>query len=359
MADKNQYQAFLRAKIGGAIAEARAASSLKHQGVKGTVLEILIARLFRPLLPSDIGIGSGQIIDQMGGNMSTQVDIILYDRSILPPALYDESTGIFPIEAVLYAIEVKTTLTAKDLTVAHDSATALRAFGYLPGLENYDGTDRHHSIQRVRNVVFALGSDLSGNVLKECQRYEKIYKRKQQSPVLAALCVVGREYCWDQGEHWIVYPGTENYDEVLSFIGGVTNSYRGIARSRHYPKLGNYLIPSSSSLSLGPRTSPPNRVVVTCETCGRTARFRPKFPSKNLTIKGTLSTDVPCSRCGGKMVSASGKYKFINGELINGDPFDLIDRDINPEPDLRISTLADATALQGKPNEEGREPSES
>ncbi|WP_062609666.1 DUF6602 domain-containing protein [Caballeronia calidae] len=347
MADKNQYQAFLRAKVVGAIAEARAAKSLKHQGVKGTVLEILIAKLFRPLLPSDIGIGSGQVIDQMGGNMSTQIDIVLYDKSILPPALYDESTGIFPIEAVLYAIEVKTTLTAKDLAVAHDSAAALGSFGYLPGLENSDGTPQHHTIQRVRNVVFALTSDLSGKALKECQRYEKIYKRKKQSPALAALCVVGREYSWDQGEHWIVYPGTENFDEVLSFIGGVTNSYKDIARSRHYPKLGNYLIPSSSSLSLGPRTSPLNRVVVTCTTCGRTARFRPKLTSDSLTVKGFISTDTPCSRCGGEMISESGEYKFISGELINGDPFELKDRDTAPEPDLRISTLAGVPGRQG------------
>ncbi|WP_211468433.1 DUF6602 domain-containing protein [Collimonas silvisoli] len=353
MADKNQYQAFVRAKIGGAIAEARAASSLKHQGVKGTVLEILVARLFRPLLPSDIGIGSGQIIDQMGGNMSTQIDIILYDKSILPPALYDDSTGIFPIEAVLYAIEVKTTLTAKDLAIAHDSATALRSFGYLPGLKNDDGTLQHHTIQKVRSVVFALGSDLSGKALKECLRYEKVYNRKQQSPVLAALCVVGREYSWNQGEHWVIYPGTEDYDEVLSFIGGVTNSYREVARSRHYPKLGNYLIPRSSSLSLGPRTSPLNRVVVTCETCGGTGRLRPKVPSKNLTVKGTISKDAACSRCGGKMTSAPGEYEFVDGELINGDPFMLVDRDSNPEPDLRIFTRADTTALPGTTNEGG------
>ncbi|WP_155641349.1 DUF6602 domain-containing protein [Burkholderia cepacia] len=353
MANKNQYQAFLRAKISGAIAEARAASSLKHQGVKGTVLEILVARLFRPLLPSDIGIGSGQIIDQIGGNMSTQIDIILYDKSILPPALYDDSTGIFPIEAVLYAIEIKTTLTAKDLAIAHDSAAALQSFGYLPGLENHDGTDQYHTIQRVRSVVFALRSDQSGKASRECQRYERIYKRKRESPALAALCVVGREYCWDQGEHWIIYPGTEDYDEVLSFIGGVTNTYRNVARSRHYPKLGNYLIPSSSSLSLGPRTGPLNRVVVTCETCGRTARFRPQVPSKNLTVKGTLSTDASCSRCGGKMTSAAGEYKFVDGELINGDPFVLFDRDRNFEPDLRISPRTNVSLAAGPENDDG------
>jgi hypothetical protein len=97
MADKNQYQAFLRAKIAGAIADARAASNLTHSGVKGSVLEILISKLFRPLLPSDIGVGTGQIIEQHSGRTSTQIDVILYDKSIVPPILFDESTGIFQL----------------------------------------------------------------------------------------------------------------------------------------------------------------------------------------------------------------------------------------------------------------------
>jgi|APLak6261659701_1056019.scaffolds.fasta_scaffold15522_2 hypothetical protein len=85
MVNKNQYQALLRAKIKSAIEQARAASVFTHQGVKGAVLEILIGSLFRPLLPPDIGVGTGQIIDCYNSPMSRQIDIILYDSSILPP----------------------------------------------------------------------------------------------------------------------------------------------------------------------------------------------------------------------------------------------------------------------------------
>ncbi|MDD1859212.1 hypothetical protein, partial [Pseudomonas aeruginosa] len=63
MENKNQYQALLRGKVAAAIAQARSAADVTHKGVKGAVLEILLSKLFRPLLPADIGVGTGQIID--------------------------------------------------------------------------------------------------------------------------------------------------------------------------------------------------------------------------------------------------------------------------------------------------------
>jgi hypothetical protein len=77
MADKNQFQAILRARVISAIEHAKAAAGLTHQGVKGTVLEILVGQLFRPLLPADIGIGTGQIVESYTGRLSGQIDIIL------------------------------------------------------------------------------------------------------------------------------------------------------------------------------------------------------------------------------------------------------------------------------------------
>lgn len=61
MAVKNQYQNLLRSKIVSAISQAKAAAGFSHQGVKGTVLELLISQLFQPLLPADVGVGTGQI----------------------------------------------------------------------------------------------------------------------------------------------------------------------------------------------------------------------------------------------------------------------------------------------------------
>lgn len=315
MPDKNQYQRFLRAKIKGAVEEACAASTLSHQGVKGTVLEILISKLFRPLLPSDVGVGTGQIIEQYGGTMSNQMDIILYDRSILPPALYDDSVGIFPIEAVLYAIEVKTTLTSSDLSRAHDAAAQLYKFRYLPGIQDVGGKDVHHSIERVRSVIFALNSDLSGNDLNEAQRYEKIYAPKNDIPHLRAICVAGREYWYDDNEHWIGCPVEMEFDEVLGFIGGVTNTYRNVARSRHYPGLGNYIVPFGETLQ-GPQTGKIIRVNLKCENCEKKTSSKPYSPDiQNLTVNGQLRYKNSCPDCSGTMVSAVGHYEFKKGIL--------------------------------------------
>ncbi|EIF2259557.1 hypothetical protein LFR79_003608, partial [Vibrio cholerae] len=214
---KNKYQDFLRAKVQGALAEAKAASNLSHQGVKGTILEILISKLFRPLLPSDIGVGTGQIIENHTGKISTQMDIVLYDKSILPPVLFDESTGIFPVEAVLYTIEVKTTLTKKDLRIAHDSAKFLNSFLYLPGLKNEDGSDKHHSIDKVKSVIFALNTTLTGNRLTEADRYKSIYYPDDE-PYLVAICVAGDSYWFNDGRallrkriiHFICYFSSGN-----------------------------------------------------------------------------------------------------------------------------------------------------
>ncbi|MCK9396453.1 MAG: hypothetical protein M0Q44_12780 [Methylobacter sp.] len=200
MTDKNQYQALLRAKIKSAVEQARAASAFTHQGLKGTVLEILIGELFKPLLPSDIGVGTGQIIDAYKSPMSGQIDIILFDRSILPPVLIDEKTGIFPIESVLYTIEVKTTLNATELSSAHESAKRLAKFGYLPGLTDETGKEKDHPVKKARSVVFALGSDLSGVRLNEAQRYKNLYG--EEPAHLRAICVAGREYWYDDGDHW-------------------------------------------------------------------------------------------------------------------------------------------------------------
>lgn len=241
MTKNNQFQSFIRSRVVGAIQSARASSTLTHQGVKGTILEILIRDLFNPLLPSDIGVGSGQIIECKTGNLSPQTDIILYDKSILPPILFDESNGIFPIESVLYAIEVKTTLTKRDVQQAHESAKILDSFSYIPG-KQIDGTIGCSNPEKCRSVIFALGTDLSENGKSEIERYKEIYK--DDPTYVVAICVAGKEYWYRQKTAWIKFEGTDDFDEILGFIAGVTNTYRSVSISRGYPQLGNYIAPS-------------------------------------------------------------------------------------------------------------------
>ena len=313
MANKNQYQALLRAKVKSAIQQAKAASAFTHQGVKGAILEILIGNLFRPLLPLDIGVGTGQIIDSYNSSMSRQIDIILYDSSILPPVLFDEKTGIFPIESVLYTIEVKTTLNAAELAAAHESAKSIAKFGYLSGLLDEYGKEKNHPIEKARSVVFALGTNLSGKRLNEAQRYKTIYK--DEPAHLRAICVAGKEYWYDDGEYWKGFQSNDEYDDVLAFIGGVTNTYKSVSRSRHEPLLGNYVVPNVAGLS-PIESRKVVRIKILCCVCGKEEMIKPNIGNKDVVINGVIINSEPCPDCGGEMRSIAGAYRFVKGELI-------------------------------------------
>lgn len=319
MADKNQYQTTLRAKIISAVESAKAAANLTHQGVKGIVLEILVGQLFRPLLPADIGIGTGQIVESYTGRLSGQIDIILYDRSILPPILYDDKVGVFPIESVLYTIEVKTTLNASELASAHESAKDLELnFGYLPGLRKEGKVVDKHQIEKVRSVLFALKTDLSGNNLNEAERYKKIYEAG--AAYVRAICVAGREYWFDNGAQWIGGFDVDQYDGVLAFIGGISNTYRTVSASRGYPLLGNYIVPGEviKLASLHSGTSP--ILHAKCDTCGVEGDVTPNVPPIELTINGAI--EFPCPHCSGKLIAAPAQYKFAAGKLVSISPLE-------------------------------------
>mgnify|MGYP000962875729 CR=1 FL=1 len=314
MAASNQYLDIFRERVAAALQQAVATSSLSHQGVKGSILEILVGGLFAPLLPSDIGVGTGQIIDSYSGFLSNQIDIIIYDKSILPPILFDQKLGIFPIESVLYAIEVKTTLTSFELKNAHESAKRLATeFGYISGQTDQKGKDIHHNIEKLRSVVFALNSDLTGTGLTEAERYKKIYGNEPAH--VRAICVAGREYWYDDGNFWVGTTNVSQYDEVLAFIGAVTNTYRSVSVSRGYPCLGKYIIPEVTSL-VGVKSRDVASISVTCEKCGLTGQLVPEIPIQNLTVNGALVANQKCPKCDGTMKSAVGNCKFEGGKLV-------------------------------------------
>ncbi|MGX7885602.1 DUF6602 domain-containing protein [Enterobacter hormaechei] len=313
MEDKNQYQALLRGKIAAAIEQARSASTITHKGVKGTVLEILLSKLFRPLLPADIGIGTGQIIDAYGNPASPQIDIVIYNKAILPPILIDENVGIFPIESVLYTIEVKTKLNARELKAAHASAKFVNtSFTYLQDHLNDKSDISYEALSNPRSVIFALNSDLKVNGLSEAERYKKVYL--SDPPYLTAICVAGREYSYEDRECWITMRDTQEYDEILNLIAGITNTYRNVSKSRGYPYLGHYIATDRCGYTINPYTDLPN-LIVTCNQCGNRKEVIALFDKSDFEIiNNTISHSEPCE-CGGKLISKRANYTIKDGRL--------------------------------------------
>ena len=239
------YRNFFLARAQSAVAAARAATGVSHRGVKGEIREILVRDLFRPLLPADMGVGTGEIISHTGG-VSTQQDILLYDRRILPPVLFEAGTGLFPIESVLYAIEVKSMLDAGELRSSHEAAMHLITLDVAPGRYDPKNIPIHHLVTKPIYTIFAFATDLSPDGKTEVERYIELIaneKRPQPSdgPPIRAMCVVGRGYWYWANDHWESWKLSYLLEEVLGFIAGVMNTYNSVAATRMEPRLGLYL----------------------------------------------------------------------------------------------------------------------
>jgi len=227
------YRDLILSRVRSAVGAARAARGISHHGLLGEIREILVRDLFRPLLPADVGVGTGQIISYTG-QTSHQTDVILYDRRILPPILFQESAGLFPVESVLFTVEVKSKLTASELHNANNAAAELLQLDYVHGYYDAEGVGQPHTVTKAVSAVFALASDLSPGDTTEIERYAAM---QTTEPAIQLICVVGRGcWLWRQSS-WVSVTQLYELGEVVSFVSMLMNTYRDIAMTRGNPRL--------------------------------------------------------------------------------------------------------------------------
>ena len=101
-------------------------ASVHHAGLKGAAVENLVSEFFRDILPKNIGVGTGVIIDS-AGSVSKQIDIILYDAAATPGFLAYGEVAIFPIECVYFVIEVKTSLGPSEFDRCVQNMTSVKS----------------------------------------------------------------------------------------------------------------------------------------------------------------------------------------------------------------------------------------
>lgn len=236
-----QYRELVLTRIKNAIEQSNACKNIKHTAIKGQLREIFIRELLQPFLPRNVEIGTGKVISS-DNKESLQQDIILYDKRILPPILF-ESLGFFPVESVISTIEVKSKLTSTQLKQAHKNATSLLKLKHLP--VEYDELNRPifrpGSIKWTNPYLFAFDSDLSERWKTEVDRYDEILKGKD--PSIRMLCVVNKG-CWffsPVHRQWLSVVMKNPHDEIMGFLIIFLNTYPLIAESRGMPRLGSYL----------------------------------------------------------------------------------------------------------------------
>ena len=85
-------------------------------GTIGEARENAVRAKLRQLLPRGIGVGSGFVID-VQGNVSNQMDIIIYEEDICPVFRINDSdaAAYYPCEGVIAIGEVKSTIDSREI----------------------------------------------------------------------------------------------------------------------------------------------------------------------------------------------------------------------------------------------------
>lgn len=125
-----------------------------HRPEQGRANEITLFGLLKSLLPANLGIGTGIVIDR-NGKCSSQIDLIIFDQASQPQILAQTTQLLFPVETVLMAIEVKTTLSDDEIVKCSEAKVKL------------DGLTRSSTDTLIPYLLVAFKSSLLPGTLAE------------------------------------------------------------------------------------------------------------------------------------------------------------------------------------------------
>ena len=127
------------------------------------------------------------------GNHSDQIDIIVFDRRVVPPFLLTEGEGIIPIESVLATIEVKSVLNSTEVRKAVNNARSVKVLNpFFAEIKKADATKKSPLC-----CLFAYSSDLSTK--SERERLQSIVDQtNRKGPEvlvpISSICVADKYY---------------------------------------------------------------------------------------------------------------------------------------------------------------------
>jgi hypothetical protein len=143
-------------------------ATFKQSGDKGTTVEDEVRELLRTYLPSRTRVGHGEIIDT-AGRASHQTDIVIVGDDH-PYTFTEDLPGLFFIEGVEAAGEIKTVLTSEELTRSLEACKAfkeLRPMHSKGAMVRSNPSDLHRFYDRRPWFLFAFESQLSLETIHE------------------------------------------------------------------------------------------------------------------------------------------------------------------------------------------------
>ncbi|MBN1618881.1 MAG: hypothetical protein JXQ26_07105 [Tissierellales bacterium] len=213
--NQTTIQAYTTALIAGTLAELKSVAKIKHPLLTGELRESFVVNLLSHFLPERYGVGSGVIVNPLGIE-STQWDIIIYDKNIIPPFIFEMDRGVFPAETVLAVIEVKSKLTLQELRKTNANSKRLITRIYDDKFFAYK--------EPYKPIIGALG--LYGYSAKVLLNQDGAKWVGSNLEYLNLFCLC-EKYCWLKVEsEWKYSFATETYEEVKRFLFSLLDNIR-------------------------------------------------------------------------------------------------------------------------------------
>lgn len=233
----NIYRNRMMNSINSALQNAKDTASVGHAGLVGRYRELVLEGMLRPVIPSDYGIGTGKIVDSTG-QTSGETDLIIYHRNSIPPIMWSERDGIFPIEACRYAIEVKSRLTSKAIKDTIENAKRL-----LNLKERRRSMGGNLLPTSLPIALFAFDSDVEG-MSKEISRYMRYDSNSEKNPLVNVICIAKNGYAAFNiitSDGWVGDNSEEDQRHIIGFIMGIVNTLLIWPTNQYDLALGPYL----------------------------------------------------------------------------------------------------------------------
>ena len=143
-------------KMSTAVAQIR--NSIPHAGETGDLVERVFRTQLLEVLPEKVGVSNGFVVDSKG-DVSRQMDVILYDRQNTPRIFTSEGAQMFPVETTYACGEIKTDMDSEQL------ADTFRKCQSYKGLSRISYFSQSNPILKRVHTLFG----------RECEHWQSIF----------------------------------------------------------------------------------------------------------------------------------------------------------------------------------------
>jgi hypothetical protein len=227
-------------------------AQLDHPAEKGRGREDALRDFLREYLPERFGVDTGFLVD-VHGNVSGQMDIVIFDRASAPVFKMSSTVRVFPVESVAAVIQVKSKLDGRELKKAVENlrtALALDRVGSQHPYEMLGGVMHASDIhvtggdpdflaesEPILTAIFAFQGTNIGQLASEIRRLDADVAIDRRLPFICVLDQGVISYAiGDNDQGGVLAPYNAYYAQA--WLGCVPSQNRGLNLRMFYVMLG-------------------------------------------------------------------------------------------------------------------------